>query len=136
MDFPTVLCVDDQQHALALRRMTLEPHGYCVKIASSGATAMKMLEEEPVAAVLLEYKMDGMDAEAMAYHIKQRFPHLPIVLLSAYSEMPQRILWLVDEYVMKSEMPERLLPIIKRVTHPTKFAPRSSERYQRSASIA
>jgi two-component system response regulator GlrR len=136
MDFPTVLCVDDQKHALALRKMTLEPHGYCVKIASSGHTAMKMLEEEPVAAVLLEYKLDGMDAEAMAYHIKQRFPNLPIVLLSAYSEMPQRILWLVDEYVMKSEMPERLLPIIKRVTHPAKIAPESSERYRRSASVA
>jgi CheY-like chemotaxis protein len=116
--------------------MTLEPHGYCVKIASSGRTAMKMLEEEPVAAVLLEYKMDGMDAEAMAYHIKQRFPSLPIILLSAYSQMPQRILWLVDEYVMKSELPDRLLPIIARVTHSAKFAPGSNQRYRRSASIA
>jgi CheY-like chemotaxis protein len=116
--------------------MTLEPHGYCVKIASSGPTAMKMLEEEPVAAVLLEYKMEGMDAEAMACHIKQRFPSLPIILLSAYSQMPQRILWLVDEYVMKSEMPDRLLPIIKRVTHSTSFAPGSSERYRRGASAA
>ncbi len=39
---------------------------------------------------------------------------LPIILLSAYSEMPERILWLVDDYVMKSEMPERLIPIIER----------------------
>jgi len=136
MDFPTVLCVDDQQHALALRKMTLEPHGYCVKIATSGHTALKMLEEEPVAAVLLEYKVEGMDAEALACHIKQRFPKLPIILLSAYSQMPQRILWLVDEYVMKSELPDRLLPIIKRVTHPAKFTPSSDERYRRSASIA
>jgi hypothetical protein len=29
--------------------------------------------------------------------------------------MPERILWLVDEYVMKSELPERLVPIIERV---------------------
>ncbi|MGA2980380.1 MAG: hypothetical protein ABSD76_12390 [Terriglobales bacterium] len=28
--------------------------------------------------------------------------------------MPERILWLVDEYVMKSELPERLVPIIER----------------------
>ena len=77
-----------------------------------------MLEETSVAAVLLEYKLEGMDAEAVACHIKQRFPNLPIILLSAYSEMPERILWLVDEYVMKSEMPERLVPIMKRVMHP------------------
>jgi hypothetical protein len=28
--------------------------------------------------------------------------------------LPERILWLVDEYVMKSELPERLVPIIER----------------------
>jgi hypothetical protein len=33
--------------------------------------------------------------------------------LSAYSEMPERILWLVDEYVMKSELPEGLVRSIE-----------------------
>jgi len=133
MDSPTVLCIDDLPQALELRKKTLESHGYRVKIASSGQTAMKMLEKAPVAVVLLEYKLEGMDAEAVAWHIKQRFPHLPIILLSAYHEMPQRILWLVDEYVMKSEVPERLVPIIERAY---KLAPRSSERYRRSAAAA
>jgi hypothetical protein len=35
--------------------------------------------------------------------IKERFPNLPIIL-SAYSEMPERILWLVEDSVMKSEL--------------------------------
>jgi CheY-like chemotaxis protein len=114
MESPTLLCIDDLPQALELRKATLESHGYCVKIASSSYAAMKMLEESSVAAVLLEYKLEGMDAEAVACHIKQRFPDLPIILLSAYSELPERILWLVDEYVMKSELPERLVPIIER----------------------
>jgi two-component system, NtrC family, response regulator GlrR len=133
MDSPTVLCIDDLPQALELHKATLESHGYCVKIASSGHTAMKMLEDASVAAVLLEYKLEGMDAEAVACHIKQRFPNLPIILLSAYSEMPGRILWLVDEYVMKSELPERLVPIIERAY---RLAPRSNERYQRSRAAA
>ena len=91
MDSPTVLCIDDLPQVLELRKATLESHGYCVKVASSGYTAMKILEETSVAAVLLEYKLEGMDAEAVAYHIKQRFPNLPIILLSAYSEMPERL---------------------------------------------
>jgi two-component system, NtrC family, response regulator HydG len=103
---------------LELRKATLESQGYCVKIASSGCTAMKMLEDTSVAAVLLEYKTEGIDAEAVACHIKQRFPSIPIILLSAYSEMPERIMWLVDEYVMKSELSERLLPTIQRATRP------------------
>jgi CheY-like chemotaxis protein len=114
MDSPTVLCIDDLPQVLELRKATLESHGYCVKIASSGYSALKLLEDVPVAAVLLEYKSEGMDAEAVACHIKNRFPKLPIILLSAYSELPERILWLVDDYVMKSEMSERLVPIIER----------------------
>jgi hypothetical protein len=41
---------------LELRKATLESQGYCVKLASSGYTAIKTLEETSVAAVLLEYK--------------------------------------------------------------------------------
>ena len=114
MDSPTLLCIDDRPQMWELRKATLECQGYSVKLASSGYTAIKTLEETSVAAVLLEYKHEGIDAEAVTCHIKQRFPSLPIILLSAYSEMPERILWLVDNHVMKSERPERLIPIIER----------------------
>jgi CheY-like chemotaxis protein len=136
MDSPTVLCINDLPQVLELRKATLETHQYHVEIASSGYAAMKILEETPVAAVLLEYKMEGMDAEAVAYQIKQRFPKLPIILLSAHSEMPERILWLVDEYVMKSELPEGLVRIIERETLRHKFPPRSVEMAKRHAATA
>ena len=117
MDSVTVLCIDDNPQMLELRKATLESCGYNVEIASSGDAAIKMLKKASVAAVLLEYKLEGMDAEAVACHLKQRFPDLPIILLSAYSEIPERILWLVDEYVMKSELPGGLARIIQRATH-------------------
>jgi CheY-like chemotaxis protein len=136
MDSPTVLYIDDLPQALEHRKATLESYGYRVQVASSSSPALKMLEETPVAAVLLEYKQEGLDAEAVACHIKQRFPTLPIILLSAYSEMPERILWLVDEYVMKSELSERLVPIIERATRPHKLEPRSDEEYERKGAAA
>ena len=74
MDSPIVLCIDDRPLVLELRKAALESHGYRVNIASSSYTAMKMLDERSLSAVLLEYKEDGMDAEAAACHIKQRFP--------------------------------------------------------------
>ena len=120
MGYATVLCIDDNPRVLELRKATLEPCGYRVEIASSGDAAIKMLKKASVAAVLLEYKVEGIDAEAVACHIKQRFPTLPIILLSAYSEIPERILWLVDEYVMKSELPDGLARIIQRTTHSAK----------------
>jgi len=133
MESLTLLCVDDRPQMLALRKEALESHGYCVKLASSGYAAIKALEETSVAAVLLEYKQEGMDAEAIACHIKQRFPNLPIILLSAYSEMPERILWLVDGYIMKSELPERLLPIIDSMH---KIVPRAAGRVRRREAAA
>ena len=116
MDARTLLYIDDRPQILELRKAALESQGYCVKIASSGCTAMKMLEDTSVAAVLLEYKTEGIDAEAVACHIKQRFPSIPIILLSAYACTPERVLWLVDEHVMRSELSERLIPAIERAT--------------------
>jgi two-component system, response regulator FlrC len=129
MESPTVLYIDDRSHQLELRKTNLESRGLSVVAVRSESAAMKVLEGTSVDAVLLEYKWEGMDCEAIAYHINQRFPHLPIILISAYFEMPERILWLVDEYVLKSEMPEGLLHAIERVTSPSnadkarKFAP-------------
>jgi DNA-binding NtrC family response regulator len=134
MESATLLCIDDRLPALEHRKATLEPHGYCVKVASSGRKAMRILQETPVSAVLLEYKSEGMDMEAVAFHIKQRFPRQPVILLTAYAEVPERILWLVDEYVMKSEMPAGLVKTIERLKtqavkteEPQRLVPRSDE---------
>jgi len=55
MGFPTVLCIDDLPQVLELRKAALESHDYCVKTASSGYAAMKILEKTSVAAVLLRF---------------------------------------------------------------------------------
>jgi DNA-binding NtrC family response regulator len=119
MNSPIVLCIDDRPELLEFRKATLESNGFCVATVSSGFGAFKMLVETSVDVVVLEYKQEGLDMEAIAYQIKQRFPNLPIILLSGYCEIPERILWLVDECVMRSEMPEGLTRIIGRLTHPT-----------------
>lgn len=113
-----ILCIDDCPQVLKLRKVTLEGLGYAVEIAPDTSSGLKTLEQMRVDVVLLEYKLEGIDAEAVALHLKQRFPALPIILLSAYHEMPGRILWLVDEYLMKSEPVEALVETIERVTRP------------------
>jgi CheY-like chemotaxis protein len=138
MNSPVVLCIDDRPELLQLRKAALESYGFCIESAVSGYAAIKKLEQKLVAAVLVEYKREGMDTEAVAYQIKQRFPQVPIILLSAYFQMPERILWLVDEYVMKSELPDRLVGIIERVTRSTNnkqahsSALRPNEEYRRN----
>lgn len=116
MSQPILLCVDDRPALLQVRKNTLEQRGYSVVTATDAAMAVTMLESHAVAALVLEYKSEGMDAEALAWLIKRRFPQTPIVLLSAYSDVPERVLWLVDEYVMRSEGLDGLVEVIGRFT--------------------
>ncbi len=60
----------------------------------------------------------GGVSQAIASLIKERVPNLSIVLLSAYSEMPERVLWLVDEYVPKGAAREELVYRIESATNP------------------
>lgn len=132
----TVLCIDDRPEVLKLRKTSLELRGYGVETATSAVDAIRALANRQVATVLLDYKTEGLDAQAVAYQIKQRYPNLPIVLLSAYFEMPESLLWLVDEYVMKSEPVERLPNVIyKVVCSARKLGPHSDElpRYRSTA---
>ena len=115
MSQPILLCVDDRPALLELRKTTLEGSGYSVMTATDAVSAIALLEKARVAAVVLEYKFEGIDAEAIAWLIKKRFPSEPIVLMSAYSEVPERVLWLVDEYVMRGEPADSLLRVIARV---------------------
>jgi CheY-like chemotaxis protein len=112
---PALLCIDDRPELLQLRKTFFERLGYSVTIATTSFAAIAVLENTEVAAVLMDYKSEGMDAEAVAMHIKRRFPTQQIILLSAYSDLPERILWLVDEYVMRSEPPERVMQVVERV---------------------
>jgi DNA-binding NtrC family response regulator len=113
---PVLLCIDDRPQLLQVRKANLERLGYAVVTATSVPTALAVLERTDVTAVLLDYKSEGLDAEAVAFYVKQRFPQKPVLLLSAYSDMPEGILWLVDEYIMKSEPLERLAEAVERVT--------------------
>ena len=68
-----VLCIDDRPQVLELRKAFLASRNFVVETALSGYTAVEMLERRSADAVLLEYKQEGMDAEAIAYQIRQRF---------------------------------------------------------------
>ncbi len=116
MSLPVLLCVDDCPQMLEVRKARLETLGYSAEIATSVPAAITKLQEMTIAAVLLEYKSEGLDAEAVAFYIKQRFPTQLVILLSAHSDMPEHILWLVDEFVMRSEPLERLVQVINGLT--------------------
>jgi len=112
---PGLLFVDGGLSELELRRSSLNAHGYSVLTANTLHSALQVLQNEPVAVVLVEYKGDGMDGETVVLSVKQQFPTMPVVLLSAYSDLPGWLLWLVDDYVMGGEPLEVLLGVVGRL---------------------
>lgn len=107
-----VLCVDDETVGLSVRRLILESKGYRVFTAESGPEALDLFSAEAIDLVVLDYKMPGMNGDVVAERMKRLRPNVPILMLSAYVDLPRKTLALVDKYVTKGESPLVLLDAI------------------------
>lgn len=96
----TVLCVDDEQTAL---QSVLESEGYKVLVARSGSQGIEMFNSEPVNAVVLDYWMNDMSGLQVARKIRQLNRSVPIIILSAYIELLDESVGLVDVWIRKGE---------------------------------
>ena len=104
-----VLCVDDEQVGLQVRKILLERAGYRVLTAEDGAAGLAAFSSHPVQAVVLDYSMPGMHGGKVACLMKQVKPQVPILLLSAYVDLPPDVTCDVDFYMTKGEGAEVLL---------------------------
>ena len=107
-----ILCVDDEAIGLSARKMLLESQGYRVLTAENGADALVLFSTEDVEAVILDYSMPGMNGDVVAERMKELRPDLPIIMLSAYVDLPSETLALVDKSITKGEPPRGLLDAI------------------------
>jgi len=104
----TILCVDDEPNQLALRRLMLERVGYRVLTAETPAKAMEIFRADSIDLVILDYFMPGQNGLGLARELlKQR--KLPIVMLSAYAELPGESLGTADAWILKGAASGELL---------------------------
>ena len=104
----TILCIDDEENQLVLRKLMLERAGYRVLTAESPAEAIRLFGSETVDLVIVDYYMPGMNGLALAREILRR-KKLPIVVLSAYAELPGESIGTADTWIMKGTGSEELL---------------------------
>ncbi len=107
-----VLCVDDETVGLSVRKLILESKGYRVFTAENGARALELFAAQPIELVILDYKMPGMNGDIVAEGMRQMKPQVPILMLSAYVDLPGDTLALVDQYITKGEPPQVLLSAV------------------------
>ena len=108
----TILCIDDDQPTLELRRRVLEGSGYEVLTAPSGQDGLRLVAQAPkIDLVILDYLMPGMNGDEVAENIKSEFPTLPVIAMSAV-HLPNHMLETVDAYIQKGQDVEVLLSTI------------------------
>lgn len=110
-----VLCVDDEQVGLQIRRMLLERSGYRVITAPDGDSGLNVFRNEPVEAVVLDYAMPGLHGGEVAARMRAEKPEVRILLLSAYVGLPAEVTSLVDVYMTKGEGAPALLEKLDRL---------------------
>jgi CheY-like chemotaxis protein len=106
---PTILCIDDEALGLQIRKTVLEHAGYRVLTAEDGPTGLALFRRNPVDGVVLDYYMPDMDGGAVAETMRRERPEVPIMLLSAYINLPPETIALVDVTLLKGEGPVELL---------------------------
>ncbi len=78
----TILCVDDNEQALSIRKLMLETRGYRVLACTSGSQALEIFQQGGVDLVLADLLMPGLDGAGLVSRIKDVSPETPVILFS------------------------------------------------------
>ena len=118
MNRPFVLIVDDDEVIRSLLRLTLPDEGYDLVEAESGDQALQIIAARQPSLVLLDWRMPGTSGEGVLTALKQTYPEVPVIVLTAEPEAKVRTLAEslgADVFVAKPFSPLQLLGSVERL---------------------
>jgi len=122
----TVLIVEDSQAMQRALRRLFEADSLQVEIASDGPAGLELFRRKLPCAVVLDLKLPGISGKELCREFKAFAASVPIVVLSANSEVDDKVLLLelgADDYVTKPFSPKELLARVRRAMRRTGNAP-------------
>lgn len=99
----------------ALKRL-FEFEGYSVEIRADGKSALEAFRAAPPTAIVLDLHLPVMSGIDVCREIKRQVATLPIIILSAATDVTQKVLLLelgADDYVTKPFSPRELLARVR-----------------------
>ena len=124
----TILVVDDEPHIVLGLRDALEFEGFRVVAAARGQEGVALARAESPDAIILDLMLPDVNGYAVCEELRRIDAHVPIIMLTARSEEPDKIRGLdagADDYVTKpfgvNELIARMRAIFRR-TRTTKGA--------------
>ena len=106
---------DDPKVQRALQRL-FRPEGFQVDTAGDGPSAIGLFRSAPASAVVLDLRLPGMPGRDVCRELRQISPSVPIIVVSAVSEVMDKVLLLelgADDYVTKPFSPKELLARVR-----------------------
>jgi DNA-binding response OmpR family regulator len=116
---------DDPAVQKALRRL-FETEGFAVETQADGRAALDSFHSSAPAAMVLDLRLPKVSGRDVCKEIKALAPTLPIVVLSAASDVSDKVLLLelgADDYVTKPFSPRELLARVRAALRHTARAP-------------
>jgi DNA-binding response OmpR family regulator len=106
---------DDPSVQKALKRL-FETEGYTVEVQANGQSALESFQAAPPAVIILDLRLPKLSGSDLCKVVKAQAPELPIVVLSATSDVSDKVLLLelgADDYVTKPFSPRELLARVR-----------------------
>jgi DNA-binding NtrC family response regulator len=115
----SVLVIDDEPVLQDVLKALLEGNGFEYHPATTAADGMRVLREEEVDVVLLDLMLPDGNGLEMLPDIKAHDPHLPVVVITAYSSLESAIEAMRQgafHYVPKPFKNEEVLHLVRRAS--------------------
>jgi len=106
---------DDPSVQKALKRL-FETEGYTVEVQANGQSALESFQTSAPAVIILDLRLPKLSGSDLCKEVKAQAPALPIVVLSATSDVSDKVLLLelgADDYVTKPFSPRELLARVR-----------------------
>ena len=111
-----ILVIEDDEAVQRALRRTFETAGFDVSVAPDGGSAMDVFRETMPRIVILDLRLPGKSGQDLCREIKQESSNVPILVLSAASDVLDKVLLLelgADDYVTKPFSPRELLARVR-----------------------
>jgi len=121
----TILCVDDDERALSIRKVMLETRGYRVLTCNEPEHAIEFMKRGGIDLVIADLMMPKMSGAKLIDRLKAISPHTPAVLfsdsVSACTEEHLADCWLPKGMFAPVELLERMRVLLVRKRGPKRY---------------
>jgi response regulator RpfG family c-di-GMP phosphodiesterase len=112
-----ILCVDDEANILSALRRLFRQHGYHINMASSGADALALMQNETFDLIISDMRMPGMDGATFLKEACMQQPDAVRLLLTGHADIQSTIAAVnqgqISHYITKPWDDTELLHVVK-----------------------